>query len=95
MGNRATRLYAGIKATSKENPVMRFLRTCYYKLIKRMSSVEQIEHFTGFGLYDRSFIQVLHDLGTRRRSYGELSQNSDTAVRISPRAAEEGCGKDS
>ena len=23
-----------------------------------MSSVEQIEHFTGFGLYDKSFVQV-------------------------------------
>jgi len=27
-----------------------------------MSDVEQIEHFTGFGLYDKSFIQVLRDL---------------------------------
>ena len=27
-----------------------------------MSSIEQIEHFTGFGLYDKSFIQVLRDL---------------------------------
>ena len=41
---------------------MRFLRTCYYKLIKKMSSVEQIEHFTGFGLYDASFIRVLREL---------------------------------
>ena len=41
---------------------MYFLRSCYYKLIKKMSSVEQIEHFTGFGLYDKSFVQVLRDL---------------------------------
>ena len=41
---------------------MRFLRSCYYKLIKKMSDVEQIEHFTGFGLYDRSFIEVLREL---------------------------------
>lgn len=41
---------------------MRFLRTCYYKLIRKMSDVEQIEHFTGFGLYDRSFIEVLRNL---------------------------------
>ncbi len=41
---------------------MRLLRTCYYKLIKKFSQVEQIEHFTGFGLYDRSFIQVLREL---------------------------------
>jgi hypothetical protein len=27
-----------------------------------MSDVEQIEHFTGFGLYDRSFIDVLRNL---------------------------------
>ena len=51
-----------IKTTSKENPIMRFLRTCYYKVIKKMSNVEQIEHFTGFGLYDRSFINVLKEL---------------------------------
>lgn len=55
-------IVCGIKKTSKENKVMRFLRTCYYKLIKKMSEVDQIEHFTGFGLYDKSFIQVLRDL---------------------------------
>ena len=27
-----------------------------------MSNVEQIEHFTGFGLYDKDFIEVLRDL---------------------------------
>ena len=41
---------------------MRFLRTCYYKLIRSTSSVDQIEHFTGFGLYDRSFVDVLRSL---------------------------------
>ena len=51
-----------IKTASKENSVMRFLRTCYYKMIKKMSSVDQIEHFTGFGLYDKSFIDVLRNL---------------------------------
>ena len=51
-----------IKTASKENKFMRFLRTCYYKLIRKMSDVEQIEHFTGFGLYDKSFIQVLREL---------------------------------
>ena len=51
-----------IKTASKENPIMRFLRSCYYKMIKKMSSVEQIEHFTGFGLYDKSFVEVLRNL---------------------------------
>ena len=52
----------GIKTTSKENKVMYFLRSCYYRLIKKLSDVEQIEHFTGFGLYDKSFIDVLRNL---------------------------------
>ena len=51
-----------IKVERDENPIMSFIRTCYYKVITKMSSVEQIEHFTGFGLYDQSFIQVLRDL---------------------------------
>lgn len=59
---KGAKIVCGIKATSKENKFMRFLRTCYYKLIKKMSSVEQIEHFTGFGLYDKSFIEVLKNL---------------------------------
>lgn len=56
------KIVSGIKKTSKENPILRALRTLYYKMIKKMSSVEQIEHFTGFGLYDRSFIEVLKKL---------------------------------
>ena len=51
-----------IKTQSKENPIMRLFRTCYYKIIKKMSSVDQIEHFTGVGLYDKSFIEVLKNL---------------------------------
>lgn len=56
------KVLCAVKSTSKENKVMRFLRTCYYKLIRSTSSVDQIEHFTGFGLYDRSFVDVLRSL---------------------------------
>lgn len=56
------KIVSAIKTTSKENKFIRFLRTCYYKMIKKFSEVEQIEHFTGFGLYDRSFINVLKEL---------------------------------
>lgn len=56
------KIVCAIKSSSKESKIMYFLRSCYYKLIKKMSSVEQIEHFTGFGLYDKSFVQVLRDL---------------------------------
>ena len=56
------KIVCAVKTSSKENKIMYFLRSCYYKIIKKMSSAEQIEHFTGFGLYDKSFVQVLTDL---------------------------------
>jgi len=56
------RIAIGIKTHSMENPFMYWLRSQYYKWIKRLSEVDQIEHFTGFGLYDRGFIDVLRKL---------------------------------
>lgn len=52
----------GVKTSSKESRIMYKLRSIYYKLIKKYSSVDQIEHFTGFALYDKSFIDVLRSL---------------------------------
>ena len=56
------KIVIGIKSASQENKLMYWLRGCYYKMIKKLSDVEQIEQFTGFGLYDKDFIQVLRDL---------------------------------
>ncbi len=56
------KIVIGIKTSSKESKIMYFLRSCYYKTIKKLSDVEQIEHFTGSGLYDREFIEVLRNL---------------------------------
>lgn len=56
------KIVIGQKTSSKENKLMYFLRSVYYKLIRKFSDVEQIEHFTGFGLYDKSFIEVLREL---------------------------------
>ena len=56
------KIVIGIKKSSQENKFMYWLRGCYYKLIKKLSDVEQIEQFTGFGLYDAKFIQVLRGL---------------------------------
>lgn len=51
-----------VKSQSKENQLLYFLRGCYYKLLKKMSAVDQIQQFTGFGLYDQSFIEILRNL---------------------------------
>ncbi len=56
------KIVIGRKTKSQENKLMYFLRGCYYKIIRKMSSVEMIEQFTGFGLYDKSFVNTLRNL---------------------------------
>ena len=56
------KIVIGRKTASQENGLVYFLRGCYYKLIRKMSNVEMIEQFTGFGLYDRSFVNTLRQL---------------------------------
>lgn len=56
------RIVSGIKTSSREPGIIYFLRTVYYKMIRNMSSVQMIEHFTGFGLYDKTFIALLKNL---------------------------------
>jgi len=56
------KIVIGRKTKSQEGKLMYFLRGCYYKIIRKMSSVEMIEQFTGFGLYDRSFVNTLREL---------------------------------
>ena len=52
----------GIKTRSHENWWMYRLRSLYYKMIKNLASIEMLEHFTGFGLYDRKVMDVLRGL---------------------------------
>ena len=56
------KIVIGIKTSSQENRIMYWLRSCYYRTIKKLPDVEQIEHFTGSGLYDREFIEILRRL---------------------------------
>ncbi len=59
---KGAKIVIGVKKTSKENSLKYFLRTCYYKVIRKITDINHIEHFTGFGLYDKAFIKVLQDL---------------------------------
>src|ERR1700722_12151174 len=47
-----------VKNTSEEKQHMFWLRQQYYKLVDRLSSVETIQNFTGFGLYDRKVVDI-------------------------------------
>ncbi|MDE1156246.1 MAG: glycosyltransferase family 2 protein [Acidobacteriaceae bacterium] len=49
----------GIKRTSKEASLMFWLRKQYYKLAERLSSIETIQNYTGFGLYDRKVVDLV------------------------------------
>ncbi len=49
----------GIKRTSEENSLMFWLRRQYYRLVERISSIETIQNFTGFGLYDRKVVELV------------------------------------
>ena len=56
------RIVSGVKTSSRESKFLYGLRTIYYRLIRNMSDVKMIEHFTGFGLYDKTFIDILREL---------------------------------
>jgi glycosyltransferase involved in cell wall biosynthesis len=49
----------GIKRTSEENSLMFWLRKQYYRLAERLSSIETIQNFCGFGLYDRKVVDLV------------------------------------
>ena len=48
----------GVKPESKENPLMFAARRFYYWLLSRFSETEQVRNFTGYGLYDRKFVEA-------------------------------------
>ncbi len=57
------KIIIGVKKTSREkNAVMFMIRKLYYRLIDRIAETEHIKDFTGFGLYDKSFVDVLRRL---------------------------------
>jgi glycosyltransferase involved in cell wall biosynthesis len=52
-------IVAAIKTSSEESGLIYCLRTAYYRLVARLTDVEVLEHFTGFGLYDRSVVEQI------------------------------------
>jgi hypothetical protein len=55
-------IVAAIKNKSEEKRAKYLLRSVYYKTIIKMSGGEQIEHFTGYALYDKSFVDFMREL---------------------------------
>lgn len=56
------KVIVGQKTKSDESRLMYSLRTLYYKLIGALSDSKQIQHFNGFGLYDKEFIDIMRQI---------------------------------
>ena len=56
------KVVVGIKSESDEGKLLYNIRTIYYRFMEKASNVNHIEHFTGFGLYDRSVLEILKSL---------------------------------
>ena len=52
----------GIKTSSKKSRIFYFYRSLYYKLLVKLTDVQLIEHFTGFGLYDQQVVEILRQI---------------------------------
>ena len=56
------KIVTGTKTKSNENRIVFLIRKMFYNTISRISEANQIKNFTGFGLYDRQFIEILRNL---------------------------------
>jgi glycosyltransferase involved in cell wall biosynthesis len=52
----------GTKRSSEESSVMFSIRKLYYKTVNRLSNIDLIDNFTGFGLYDKEVIGHLRSI---------------------------------
>ena len=56
------KIVIGVKNASQERKGMYKLRGLYYKMIQKITDIDHIEQFTGFGLYDKKFVDVVRSL---------------------------------
>jgi glycosyltransferase involved in cell wall biosynthesis len=52
----------GIKKDSRESHLMFSVRRLFYGLINRLSEIDLLSNFTGFGLYDRQVMEILRSI---------------------------------
>lgn len=56
------KIVVGVKKGSDEPFLVFCIRRLYYEIINRLSETELIKNFTGFGLYDKSVIDILKQI---------------------------------
>ena len=55
------KVVVGVKTSSQEVGLFYFLRSMYYRVLRSLSDIQLIDNFTGFGLYDKTVIQLLRE----------------------------------
>jgi polyisoprenyl-phosphate glycosyltransferase len=56
------KIVAGVKQQSEENWIFFRIRKAYYNVVSRLSEIDLLKNFTGFGLYDQCVIEVLRGI---------------------------------
>jgi glycosyltransferase involved in cell wall biosynthesis len=56
------KIVIGVKTKSKESAVFFAVRKLYYNIIGKLSEIELVKNFTGFGLYDHDVIEILRKI---------------------------------
>ena len=56
------KIVIGVKRKSAESPLFWLVRKAYYNVIGRLSDIELVKNFTGFGLYDRVVVEKLREI---------------------------------
>jgi glycosyltransferase involved in cell wall biosynthesis len=56
------KIVIGVKEKSEESPIFFSIRKLYYNVIGKLSEINLIKNFTGFGLYDQKVIEILRQI---------------------------------
>lgn len=57
-----SKIVIGVRRSHEEKGITPHLRRLYYSLITRISEVDQVRNFTGFGLYDKKVMDILREI---------------------------------
>lgn len=56
------KIVIGVKEKSEESPLIFAIRKFYYNVIGKLSEIDLIKNFTGFGLYSQKIIEILRQI---------------------------------
>ena len=56
------RMVIAVRKGMEEGLLLQLARNAFYRIMARLSNIEQIRNFMGFGLYDRKVVEILRTL---------------------------------